>query len=193
MADAAESKTTTNAKKSRSSAGPDAIELLKADHQEVAALFKEFESAADDEKQELAQKICDALTVHAQIEEEIFYPAGYDALGGEDTDLLDEAEVEHGSIKDLVEALESHADDELFEAQVTVMGEWVKHHVKEEETELFPKLQKTKMDMAAIGAELAERKAELMAELEAEGDEEEDEEDSDGEPDGAADDTDEEE
>jgi hemerythrin superfamily protein len=171
MAEATQSRTNA-AKKSRAPAGQDAIELLKADHKEVAAMFKEFESADGDEKQQLAQQICKALTVHAQIEEEIFYPAAYDALGEEDSDLLDEAEVEHGSIKDLVEAIESDANDDLFDAKVKVMGEWVKHHVKEEETEMFPKLQKTDMDMAAIGAELAERKAELMAESEdAEGEE----------------------
>jgi hypothetical protein len=165
MAEATQSRTNA-AKKSRAPAGQDAIELLKADHKEVAELFKEFESADGDEKQELAQQICKALTVHAQIEEEIFYPAAYDALGEEDTDLLDEAEVEHGSIKDLVAAIEDDPNDDLFDAKVKVMGEWVKHHVKEEETEMFPKLQKTDMDMKAIGAELAERKAELMAESE---------------------------
>jgi hemerythrin superfamily protein len=173
MAEATQSRTSAAAKKKSSApAGRDAIELLKADHKEVAEMLKEFESADEGDKQDLAEKICKALTVHAQIEEEIFYPAAYDALGEEDSDLLDEAEVEHGSIKDLVEAIESHADDELFEAQVTVMGEWVKHHVKEEETEMFPKLQKTDMDMDSIGAELAERKAELMAENEEAGDNE---------------------
>src|ERR1700742_3210761 len=134
MAEATQPKT-TDAKKSRSPAGQDAIELLKADHQEVAAMFKEFESADDDEKEDLAEKICKALSVHAQIEEEIFYPAARDALGEDGEDLLDEAEVEHGSIKDLVAAVEDHEDDDKFNAQVTVMGEWVKHHVKEEETE----------------------------------------------------------
>jgi hemerythrin-like domain-containing protein len=186
MAEAAQPKPTAATKKSRSRAGQDAIELLKADHKEVAALFEEFESADDDSKQELAQQICDALTVHAQIEEEIFYPAAREALGDEGEDLLDEAEVEHGSIKDLVEAIESDDENELFDAQVTVMGEWVKHHVKEEETELFPKVQKTRMDMAAIGAELAERKAELMAEIEdAEGEEDEDGEEYDDATEGA--------
>jgi hemerythrin superfamily protein len=142
--------------------------LLKADHEEVAAMFEKFESSrlSADRKHMLAAEICQALTVHAQIEEEIFYPAARDALKKADMDLLDEAEVEHGSIKELIAAIESGEEDELFEAQVHVMGEWVKHHVKEEETEMFPKLKKTKMDMAAVGARLAERKEELMAEME---------------------------
>jgi hemerythrin superfamily protein len=144
----------------------DAITLLKADHEEVAAMFEEFKAGdlEDDAKDELAQKICKALAVHAQIEEEIFYPAARDAVDSDEEDLLDEAEVEHGSIKELVAAIEGHEDDALFDAQVKVMGEWVKHHVKEEENELFPKLKETGMDMDAIGAQLAERKAELMSE-----------------------------
>lgn len=145
----------------------DAIQLLKTDHQEVAAMFEKFESSriTADRKHKLAADICLALTVHAQIEEEIFYPAAREAAKKADMDLLDEAEVEHGSIKELVAAIEAGKEDGLFEAQVHVMGEWVKHHVKEEETELFPKLKKTKMDMAAIGEQLAARKEELMAEM----------------------------
>jgi hemerythrin superfamily protein len=144
----------------------DAIELLKSDHKEVAAMFEEFNGGdlEGDAKDELADKICKALSVHAQIEEEIFYPAAREALDSDDEDLLDEAEVEHGSIKELVAAIQNHEDDGLFDAQVKVVSEWVKHHVKEEEGEMFPKLQKTDMDMDAIGAQLAERKDELMSE-----------------------------
>ncbi len=143
----------------------DAIALLKSDHREVAKMFDEFNAGDldDDAKKELAQKLCKALSVHAQIEEEIFYPAAREAIESSDEDLLDEAEVEHGSIKDLVTDVEEHTDDALFDAQVKVMSEWVKHHVKEEEGEMFPKLQKTDMDMEAIGAQLAQRKEELMA------------------------------
>lgn len=145
----------------------DAIKLLKADHETVAAMFEKFESGRMtlDRKHKLAADICLALTVHARIEEEIFYPAARDAAKKADMDLLDEAVVEHGSIKELIAAIEAGKKDGLFEAQVHVMGEWVKHHVKEEETELFPKLKKTRMDMGAIGEQLAARKEELMAEL----------------------------
>jgi hemerythrin superfamily protein len=163
----------------RSPGAKDAIALLKADHKEVAAMFEEFLEGDldDDAKDELAGKICKALSVHAQIEEEIFYPAAREAVSSDDEDLLDEAEVEHGSITDLVTAVEEHEDDALFDAQIKVMSEWVKHHVKEEETELFPKLLKTDMDMKEIGAAMATRKEELMEEYDAEteaGDDDED-------------------
>ena len=163
---ATQARKSINTVKNDAAEAQDAIELLKADHEEVAAMFGEFSAGGleDDAKEELAEKICKALTVHAQIEEEIFYPAAREALDSDDEDLLDEAEVEHGSIKDLVAAIEGHEDDALFDAQVKVMGERVKHHVKEEEGEMFPKLKKTDMDMDAIGVQLAQRKEELMSE-----------------------------
>jgi hemerythrin superfamily protein len=168
----------------------DAIALLKADHKEVAAMFEEFLAGDldDDARDELAEKICKALSVHAQIEEEIFYPAARDAVSSDDEDLLDEAEVEHGSITDLVTAVEEHEDDALFDAQIKVMSEWVKHHVKEEETQLFPKLAKTDMDMKAIGAAMATRKEELMEEYD-EASSEDDAEEEDGADDDERDDT----
>ena len=131
-------------------------------------MLKRFESGrlTQDRKVALARQICMALTVHARIEEEIFYPAAREAMrSGED--LLDEAEVEHGSIKELVAAIENASpdDDELFDARVKVLGEYVKHHVKEEENELFPKIRKSDMDLEEIGAQLATRKKELMREL----------------------------
>ena len=147
----------------------DAIKLLKADHDEVEELFARYEKQKKKngaEKPELIEKICAALTVHAQIEEEIFYPAVRNALEDDGEELLDEAEVEHGSIKSLVEQLEAMgSDDELCDAKVKVLSEYVKHHVKEEEGELFPKVKKSDIDLDALGAELAERKAELMAEM----------------------------
>jgi hemerythrin superfamily protein len=147
----------------------DAIKLLKADHDEVEELFAQYQKQKDKnggKKAELIEKICAALTVHAQIEEEIFYPAAYDALDEEGDELLDEAEVEHSSIKSLVEQLQAMgADDELCDAKVKVLSEYVKHHVKEEEGELFPKVKKTDLDLDALGSELAERKTELMAEM----------------------------
>jgi len=146
----------------------DAIKLLKADHDEVEELFAQYEKQKkrDGAKAELIEKICNALTVHAQIEEEIFYPAAREALENEGEELVDEAEVEHGSIKSLVEQLGAMSpDDELCDAKVKVLSEYVKHHVKEEEGELFPKLKKTDLDLEALGTELAERKEELMAEM----------------------------
>lgn len=143
----------------------DAIALLKADHKEVDTMFKEFEKTEDDtRKQELADKICKALSVHAQIEEEIFYPAAYDALDEEGDDMLDEAEVEHGSAKDLIAQIEaSSAGEPLFDAKVTVLGEYVRHHVEEEEKQLFPECRDSKMDLVALGEAMAQRKDELMS------------------------------
>jgi len=152
----------------RASGNSDAIKLLKADHKEVSDMVAKYENGrlAKDRKVALAKQICLALTVHAQIEEEIFYPAAReDSRTSED--LLDEAEVEHGSIKELVAAIENGSpdDDDLFDARVKVLGEYVKHHVKEEEGELFPKLRKSAMDLDEVGARLAARKEALMREL----------------------------
>ena len=143
----------------------DAIALLKADHKEVDAMFKAYEKTDDDAtKQELATKICVALTVHAQIEEEIFYPAAYEALDEDGDDLLDEAEVEHASCKALIAEIEAMSVGEpLFDAKVKVLGEYIKHHVEEEETELFPECREASMDLKALGEQLAMRKQELMA------------------------------
>jgi hemerythrin superfamily protein len=145
----------------------DAIALLKADHKEVSDMFDKFESARST-KAKLAQQICQALTVHARIEEEIFYPAAREALGEDGEDLLDEAKVEHNSLKELIGHIEgSSSQDDLFEAHVRVLGEYVKHHVKEEEGELFPKLRKSEMDLGAVGEQLAARKKELMSKMKA--------------------------
>jgi hemerythrin superfamily protein len=103
------------------------------------------------------------LTVHATIEEEIFYPAARAAEV--DADLLDEADVEHASAKDLISQIESMSpDDDLYDAKVSVLGEYIDHHVQEEEGEMFPKCRKSEMDLAALAEALAERKSELMAE-----------------------------
>jgi len=147
----------------------DAIALLMADHDEVEALFKQFQKMKNDgaQKADIVEQICEALTVHAEIEEELFYPAARDALAEKNgEDLIDEAEVEHGSIKSLVEQLrESNPEDELFDAKVKVLCEYVNHHVKEEEGEMFPKIKKTDLDLMELGAELMERKQELMEEV----------------------------
>jgi hemerythrin superfamily protein len=157
------------ASEAKNEKGQDALALLMADHKNVKALFKEFEKIkededADDQKAALAEQICNELTVHAQIEEEIFYPAARDAI--EETDLLDEAEVEHASVKELISQLqEMTPEDALFDAKVTVLGEYVDHHVKEEEGEMFKKVRAADLDTEALGAELMDRKMELMDEL----------------------------
>jgi hemerythrin superfamily protein len=150
-------------------AAPDAIKLLTADHREVKALFQNYQElvdsdADDDDKQHIAEQICSMLTVHAQIEEEIFYPAAHEAI--KEPDLVDEATVEHASAKDLIAQLEaSDPSDQLFDAKVKVLGEYIDHHVKEEETELFPQARKAKLDLHAMGEQLSARKSELLAQM----------------------------
>jgi hemerythrin superfamily protein len=153
----------TARKTARSAGRPaDAIKLLKDDHREVKGYFKQYESLEDEaEKQALADRICLALTVHAQIEEEIYYPATREAI--DDDDLLDEAEVEHASAKQLIAEIQAmKVGDRLFDAKVTVLGEYVDHHVEEEEKEMFPESRDSDLDLKALGVQLAERKAELM-------------------------------
>ena len=140
----------------------DAISLLEADHREVDGLFDAFEAASEDaEKKALADKICLALKVHTQIEEELFYPPAREKTG--DGDLIDEALVEHTGAKTLIAQIEAMRPGQpLYDAKVKVLGEQVRHHVQEEETELFPEVRETKIDLEALGAKLAARKAELM-------------------------------
>ncbi len=154
----------------------DACDLLDADHRAVKKLFKEYEElsasrarAAVARKRELALQICTDLTVHAQIEEEIFYPALREAM--KETDLLAEAQVEHQSAKDLIAQIQAALDgdaDEMFDAKVTVLGEYIDHHVKEERNEIFPKARAArKLDLVAMREKLQARKAALMEEHEA--------------------------
>ena len=150
--------------------GGDAIDMLMDDHRRVEELFEEFESSKDDEdddeKAERVGEICLELTIHATLEEEIFYPAARAALGEEGADVLDEAEVEHESVRMLIATLaESAPDDDLFDARVKVLSEYVKHHVAEEEGELFPKLRDAEFDSGSIAEEMRERKEELQDEL----------------------------
>jgi hemerythrin superfamily protein len=154
---------------STASRGPDAVALLKADHRAVEKLFAQFEKARDtDRKKALADKICLELKVHMQIEEEIFYPTSREFLS--DEDIVDEAVVEHAAAKDLVAEIETmQPGQDLYDAKVTVLQEQIEHHVQEEETEYFPKLKKTAMDMKAIGARLQARKEELMGQMEDQG------------------------
>lgn len=142
-----------------------ALKLLKQDHRAVAEALEEFESAERDEKQAVARRICKMLTVHAQIEEELLYPAARDVLGSEDAHLVAEARVEHASVKDLIGQIEDREQlDEQYEAKVCVLGEYVQHHVGEEEHELFPRLERSSLDLQALGERLEERKRELMGE-----------------------------
>jgi len=148
----------------------DACDLLDADHRNVKKMFKEFEEltesrarSAAQKKMDLARQICMELSVHAQIEEEIFYPALRAAI--KDTDLVAEAEVEHASAKDLIAQIQEMSEpNEMFEAKVKVLGEYVDHHVKEEKTEMFPKARAArKLDLIAMREQLETRKEELMA------------------------------
>ena len=140
----------------------DAIALLKADHEAVSQLFAEYEKTRSNAtKKSLVAQICSALSVHAQIEEEIFYPAVKAAL--KDKLLVPEATVEHAGVKDLIAQLEgAEPDGEMYDAKVKVLSEYVKHHVKEEQTEMFPKVKASSADMLELGARMAARKDELM-------------------------------
>jgi len=145
----------------------DATRLLMDDHREVEALFAQYDELSanggdDDEKMLLAAQICVALTVHTQLEEEIFYPESRQVLKNQD--VVDEAVVEHGSAKVLIALIkEMTADEPLYDARVKVLGEYVRHHVQEEETEFFPKVRRTALDLRALGQRMAQRKKELMA------------------------------
>ena len=162
-------KTSTRAPSARSAnGGPDAIVMLRDDHKRVSAMFRLFQKmmdkGSDAAKQKLVTQICSELTVHTTVEEEIFYPAARAALAKAGEDLLDEAEVEHASAKDLIAQLESASPGEdLYDAKVTVLSEYIKHHVKEEHEEMFPKCRKSGMDLKSIGGQMAARKKELGA------------------------------
>ena len=144
-------------------AAKDAIALLRADHEAVSGLFADYEKTRSDAKKKaFVAEICTALSVHAQIEEEIFYPAVKAA--SKDKLLVPEATVEHGSIKDLIAQLEGlEPDGEMYDAKVQVLSEYVKHHVKEEQNEMFPKVKAISLDLVELGARMAARKAELLA------------------------------
>jgi len=141
----------------------DATTLLRADHKLVSGLFDEYEKARSaSKKQELVSEICNELNLHAQVEEEIFYPAVKQAL--KEKNLVPEATVEHATLKTLIAEVEGmEPDGEMFDAKIKVLSEYVKHHVKEEQNEIFPKAKAAKLDMMELGAKLSERKAELLA------------------------------
>jgi hemerythrin superfamily protein len=141
-----------------------ALELLKEDHAKVKQSFKEFEKMDHEDKatmQEMVRAVCAELKAHTTIEEEIFYPAVRAAI--EDEDLMNEAQVEHQSAKDLIAQLEGmNPDDPMYSATFTVLGEYVLHHVKEEESEMFAQVRKAKLDLEELGARIMARKQRLL-------------------------------
>ena len=145
----------------------DAVDLLDADHIAVKKLFTQFRKLSEakapaDERKALADRICKELTVHADIEEQIFYPAAREAIG--DDALLNEAEVEHASAKDLIAQIsDMDADEALFDAKVIVLGEYIDHHVEEEREEMFPKARRSDMDLKGMVADLKALKQEMLA------------------------------
>jgi hypothetical protein len=148
---------------------PDALGLLKADHDKVKALFREFDELKgndDDErrKAELVDEICYQLTLHSMLEEEIFYPALRAAQV--DDELLDEADIEHAGARELIGQLEIMAPgDDHYDATVTVLGEEVEHHIDKEEGAMFGAARLAALDLGKLGAQLAARKAELEDDL----------------------------
>jgi len=146
----------------------DAVDLLTDDHLEVDRLFKQYEKLAKkeapaDQRRTLAQTICDMLKAHTTIEEEIFYPAARRA--GIDADLLDEADIEHASAKDLIAQIEGgDPDDDKYDAKVKVLGEYITHHVVEEHTEMFTKCRRSGMDLVGLRGEMEARKMALVPE-----------------------------
>lgn len=164
-ATSAQGKKRPTTRKRDGEAGPDAIALLEADHRAVERLFEQFEMARDDDRRKmLADRICLELAVHMQIEEEIFYPVTREYLA--DEDIVDEAVVEHAAARDLMGEIDAmRPGEDLYDAKVTVLGEQIEHHIEEEETEYFPQVRKTRMDLKAVGARMQARKAELMDEL----------------------------
>ena len=143
-----------------------AVELLKEQHDKVKKAFKEFEKLdrEDNEaQQQLVQRVCEDLKLHTTLEEELFYPAAREAI--DDEDILNEAQVEHETAKMLIEQLENMGpEDPNFHATFTVLGEYVVHHVKEEEGEMFPQVKKTDLDLEELGARMRRRMEELMGE-----------------------------
>ena len=158
--------------KSPAADSSNAIAILKADHKKVKGLFEEFNRLCDadgtsEEKGEVAAQICRELTIHSQTEEDIFYPALRDA--GVEESVMNEADVEHAGAKDLIAQISAMQPDEpLYDAKVTVLGEYIDHHVKEEEGEMFPKARTAGVDMDALGGEIEVHKSELMDRYDAE-------------------------
>jgi hemerythrin superfamily protein len=150
-------------------AQPLAIELLMADHRKVEDLFEQFEQEKESDegtRREIAQQICTELTIHAQVEEELFYPWLRENLDDDDMEMVEEAQVEHNTAKDLIAQLEGATDiDEQYNAKVKVLGEYIKHHVQEEENEIFAEVRDEQEELDELGQEMAARKGELQEEM----------------------------
>lgn len=159
---------TTAARAASQDSRLDALQLLMAEHREVKTMFQRYQKLADaggkgDERMLLASQICVALALHTQVEEEILYPAAREVLG-RDEGLVDEAYVEHAGAKTLIAQLKTMTSDQpLFDAKVKVLGEYIDHHVRDEESEFFPKLRRSSLDLEAMGEQMAWRKRQLMA------------------------------
>lgn len=153
----------SRAKSSSKPKPKEATAMLRADHQLVSKLFDEYESSRSaSKKMQIVAQICTELSVHAQLEEEIFYPAVQEALN--DKKLVPEATVEHATLKELISQVKGiEPDGEMFDAKIKVLSEYVKHHVKEEQNEMFPKAKASKLDMMELGAQMASRKEEILA------------------------------
>lgn len=159
------SKRPVKTKTSARTSANDAVRLLMKDHAEVKKMFKEFEKLASKSdtngKVAVANKICMELIIHTQVEEEVFYPAARAAI--DDEDMMNEAKVEHDSAKDLIAQIQSmDPEDAMYDAKVIVLGEYIEHHVKEEEKEMFPKVKKAKCDLEELGEKMAARKKDLQ-------------------------------
>ncbi len=172
--------------KSKSAAAraqPLALELLMSDHRKVEDLFEQFEQEKEGDegtRREIAQRICTELTIHAQVEEELFYPWLRENLEDDEMEMLEEAQIEHNTAKDLIAQIESATDiDEVFNARVKVLSEYIKHHVQEEENEIFPEVRDEQEELDELGQEMAARKGELKEELGLAGEESGDEEEGD--------------
>ena len=151
------------AKPTPPSKSQEATALLTADHKLVSGLFDDYEKASTKAmKKKLVTQFCMELSVHAQVEEEIFYPAVKKALN--DHELVPEATVEHSSLKSLIAQVEDiEPDGEMYDAKIKVLCEYVKHHVKEEQDEMFPKAKATHLNMMELGDKITARKQELIA------------------------------
>lgn len=157
------------AKNGSGGAQPLAIELLMTDHRKVEMLFDQYEEEKEGDEEtrrQLAQRICGELTVHAQVEEELFYPWLRENLDEDKMELVEEADVEHQSAKDLIAQIEAAGEvDETYDAKVKVLGEYVKHHVEEEENEIFKECRDMREELDELGQAMSARKSELMEEM----------------------------
>lgn len=160
--------TSRSSSRANTNARNEILTMLVEDHKRAKKAFRRFEQldAEDDEAEcrELVAKTCAELTVHATVEEELLYPAAREALSEED--LIDEAEVEHAGARDLIEQLKNmEPGDDKYAAKFTVLGEYIKHHIKEEEGEMFPQVSSAKLDWESLAAQMNARRAELMQSL----------------------------